>query len=341
MRHSHSLVSRIRRALGPKVGPIGVEFRDGFVRMVQVAMDRRAHVVGAACVAYDPQAPDRAMEHIAHALLGGHFHGRDCVVVLPFEAARVETMTVPEGDDLAIRGDVARSLAQGNTPEHCEFDFMRLGSIGRARCEITAVTADRTLIEAIVHPLIDAGFWPGAVEPSFSAVARACSRTHRRAADRGRVRMALDLHAGGMTAMLLQGQTIVYANSVRGRSQVVEALTACWAESLRVFSIDSPSEVRLVGSDAYNVELHQQIERACGIPVRLDDDAGSFASAYAEIGINATDGCGAAAWMGALGAAFRGLSRAELRRRSHAAAESSSIATAPDQATEAHRREAA
>ncbi|MBL9120659.1 MAG: hypothetical protein JNL80_12180 [Phycisphaerae bacterium] len=347
MRHAQWFASRFRQAFGPKAGPIGLEFRDGFVRMVQVARDRRADVLAAACVAYDRRGPGlsiaHSMEPVVHALLGGSFRGRACVVVLPFEAARVETFTVPEGDDAAIQADVARTLAHGHGSVETrdpEFGFVRLGPVGHARCEVAAVVADRRLIESIVNPLIDSGFWPTAVEPSFTAVARACCRTHRRAADRGRVRLAVDLHEGGATALLLQGQTIVYASSASSRSRVPDALGACCTEARRVFGTEPPTEVRIVGSRAYDVDLQHQIERSCGLPVLHDDDAGTFASAFAEIGVRAidsaasgqhaaaTDSGGAAAWMGAFGAAFRGLSRAELRQ------------SGTDQRP-AHRREAA
>ena len=205
MRHAHWFASQFRHRFGPsfasKRGPIGIEFRDGFVRVVQVARDRRAHVLASACVAYDRAAPERSIEQLAHALLGSGFRGRECVVALPFEAARLLSMTVSDGDDDAVRAEVAKAL--GDDASAFEFDFIRLGSIGHARRDIAAIVAERAPIEAIVHPLIDAGFWPSAVEASFVAIARACSRTHRRASDHGRVRLALDLHERGATALLL------------------------------------------------------------------------------------------------------------------------------------------
>lgn len=313
MRHAQWFASRFRHAFGPKSGPIGIEFRDGQVRMVQVARDRRAHVLESACVVCDRDDPAGSMEQVVHALRGGTFRGRDCVVVLPFAAARAQTLTVPEGSDEAIRADVARTLSQDASWERPEFGFLRLGPIGHARCEVAAVIAERATIEAIVHPLIDAGFWPGAVEPSFVAVARACSRTHRRAADRGRVRLAMDLHREGATALLLQGQTIVYASTVSRRDHAAKALCACSDEANRLFATEPPTEVRLAGTDAYDAELVSTIERGCGLPVHHDDEVGTFADAFGEVGIHATDAGGAAAWVGAFGAAFRGLSRAALR----------------------------
>jgi hypothetical protein len=340
MRHAQWFASHFQRRFGhrtgPRCGPIGLEFRDGFVRIVQVARDRRAQVLAAACVAYDTASPDRSIEQVAHALAGGGFRGRECVVVLPFEAARVQTMTVEDGDDDAIKGDIARTLDAADRrgsasadPAQREIGFLRLGPIGHARCEVAAVVASRPLIEGIAHPLIDAGFWPSAVEPSFTSVARACSRTHRRAADRGRVRLAVDLHRAGATALLLQGQTIVYAHSVDDRERTVEALDLCWSEARRVFGQTSPTEVRVVGTDAYDFVTRASIESACGLPVHYDDELGTFAAAYTQIGVHAVDSMprargelaeigGAAAWVGAFGAAFRGVSRAAMREREEA-----------------------
>lgn len=310
MRHAQWFASRFRHAFGPTPGPIGIEYRDGFVRMAQVARDRRSQVLASACVAYDVEAPERSVEQVEHALRASGFRGRECVVVAPFDAVRCATVTVPQGDDAAILDDVRRSMTErfGFGRAHC--DFLRLGTLGESRCEIAAVVADRDAIERIVHPLIDAGFWPDAVEPSFVSVARTCSRTSRRASDRSRVRMAVDLHAGGATALLLQGQLILHAVCCTRRAAVIDAVDECRSEAERLFGVSEPCEVRLAGTDAYDAALGEAIEHRLGVAVRHDDEVGMLASAFAEIGIHATDRCGAAAWAGALGAAFRPLGAA-------------------------------
>ncbi len=336
MRHAQWFASRIRHAFGPRCGPIGIEYRDGFVRMVQVASQKRAHVVASACVAYDAEKPERSIEQIRAALHGGDFRGRHCVVVVPVSAVRAETLTVPEGSDEAILDDIRRTLPVRFGIERPQCDFIRLGALEHDRCEIAAVVADRTAVERLVQPLIDIGYMPEAVEPSFAAITRTCNRTSRRASDRARVRLAVDLYAEGCTALLVQGQSILHSTYATRRSDVVHAIFACYHEGQERYGACDPSDVRLAGTDAYDIDLAQDIERSIGVPVRRDDEVGTLAAAYAQIGVHAIDHGGAAAWAGALGASFRPLS-AEARRDGAVSARD----VIPTHAREADRQEAA
>jgi hypothetical protein len=340
MRHAQWFASRIKHAFGPRCGPIGIEYRDGFVRMVQVVRERRSQIVASACVAYDQEAPERSIEQVEHALRGSDFRGRECVVVLPFDAVRTAIMAVEDGSDEAILETIRGTLPKRFGMERAQCDFIRLGALEHGLCEVTAIVADRTRVERIVLPLIDAGYWPSAVEPSFAAVARTANRTSRRASDRARVRLAVDLHANGATAMLVQGQTILHSTTCDRRANIVHTIFACYTEGQELFGACDPMDVRLAGTNAYDPELVEDVERSIGVRVGHDDEVGMLAAAYAQIGVHAIDRGGAAAWAGAIGAAFRpqranASSNTERDRAAHA------LPLAHQQESDTARREAA
>jgi hypothetical protein len=324
MRHPSWIAAHLRQAFLParraRVGPIGIDYRDGFVRLVQVAADRRSHVVASACVAFDPDAPERATEAIVHAIEGGDFRGRSCVIAVPSSAVRCVSLTVSDADDATVINELERLLPERFGSRQLECDFVRLGGSGDGGLDIAAVAADRASLERIAHPLIDEGLWPEAIEPGFLAVARACSRTARRASDRGRLRIAAELTETGAVAMVMQGQSMLHVQPLTQRSELPAALRTAVAEAQRLGGspgqahADLLPEIRIAGSSAYEVGLIDMIERMTGLPVRHDDQLGTLAAAYTEIGVHASDQGGAAAWAGALGAAFRPLAEAAATR---------------------------
>jgi hypothetical protein len=304
----------IGRVLGRRRGPIGIEFRDGLARIVQVAVDRRSDVLASAIVAYDEDAPGWAAEQIAHAVRGFGFRGDRCVVGLPADVVRTETCIVPDGTRSEIRAALAARARDLHGLEQADIDWIPLvrgEAADDGRLEVAAVFADRNAVEAIVHPLIDVGLLPDAVEPSFVAVARACSRTFRRASDAGRVRVAIDLQSRAAVATVLRGTAVVSARTVSTLEELAPAVLSMLADVRKVFADATAREIRLVGVGAYRPEPARALERATGLTVRLDDEQGTLDAAFERIGVHAqmtrdggTSG-GAAAWAGALGLAFR------------------------------------
>ncbi len=330
MRHPSWIAGHLRHSVLPsrrlRVGPIGIDYRDGFVRIVQVASDRRSHVVASACIGYDRSAPERATESILHAIEGGGFQGRSCVLAVPSSTVRCESLRVSDADDASIIGDLERRLPERFGAERLECDFVRLGGSGDGGLEIAAIAADRAALERIAHPLIDEGLWPEAIEPGFLSVARTCTRTARRASDRGRLRIAAELTETGAMVMVMQGQSMLHVQPLASRAELPAALATAVDEAQRLAGpsgqthAELPQEIRIAGTDAYEVALLDAIERRTGLPVRHDDQLGTLATAYAEIGVHASDRGGAAAWAGALGAAFRPLAEAAAARNDSASA---------------------
>jgi hypothetical protein len=330
MRHPSWIAGHLRQSFLParrqRVGPIGIDYRDGFVRIVQVASDRRSHVVASACVAYDQAAPERSTEAIMHAIDGGGFRGRACVLAVPSTTVRCISLTVSDAEDATIIGELERLLPERFGVDRLECDFVRLGGSGDGGLEIAAIAADRASLERIAHPLIDEGLWPEAIEPGFLAVARACTRTARRASDRGRLRVAAELTETGAVVMVLQGQSLLHVQPLASRAELPAALRSAVVEAERLggprgqVHAELLPEIRIAGSAAYEVGFLEQVERLTGLPVRHDDQLGTLATAYAEIGVHASDRGGAAAWAGALGAAFRPLAEASATRQEPLAA---------------------
>jgi hypothetical protein len=287
------------RGAGP--GPIGVDFRGGVMRAVQTVRGQRCEVVAAACIVL-PDDRDLAADRVAETIRRSGFRGDACVIGLPFEAVRAETLTVPEGDDEAIRRELLRMAAARHdfAAAGAEADFLRLGPAKAGWVEVAAIFADRAAVESLIHPLVDRGLLPEAAEPGFIAAARACSRTARRASDRRAARIVVDLAADGGTVLTVVGEAIRECRWAAERADIAGAVAAAVHDGGR-----EVQEVLVVGADAYEPSFLAAIESGCGRPVRLDDRMGTFESAYAAIARRTADRSGAAAWAGALGLSFR------------------------------------
>jgi hypothetical protein len=291
---------------GAAVGPVAIEFRDDRVRMLQLKTGCAEAVHAAACVAWNPERPADCADALLAALVSGGFRVGRCVLGLPFALVRAETMTVPEGDDARILADLSRRARWRHGIGDPELGILRLGHCGAGRIDVALVVADREAIEAIVDPLIDRGVLPDAAEPSFVSVARASSLRRRRASDRGSVCVAIDLHAEGAVAMLVAGDRIVHCATAEEREDLPSAVAVCIHDGAP-HAGGPPSDVRIVGAVAPEAALVAAIEEACGLPVRSDDEVGTWTRIRAKVGVRGEGAGEAAAWAGVFGLAHRRL----------------------------------
>ncbi len=311
------VASTISSPFGPRCGPIAIEFRGARARILQVASDRRCHVVAAATVGFDLEHPEEAADAILAALRAGGFRGGACVVGLPFCAVRAETSTVADGSDESILREFERTATFRHGFLRPQCGIIRLGDPEAGRVDVAAVTADREIVEAILDPLVDRGLMPDLAEPSFLSVARSCSRAFRRSSDRHRVRLAVDLHPDGATALLLAGDRIVWCRSVDERADVPEAVATCLHDGLPLVD-ESAKEIRLVGHEANDPALAEELSASCRLPVTTDDVVETLADAMRQIGVRAEPGSAPSAWGGVLGLAFHRPARRQ-RHTSHQA----------------------
>lgn len=176
----------------------------------------------------------------------GRFTGRRCVVSLPRDDVRVQSVRLPKMPDAELRQAVGWEAAQrfGLNHEAMEVDFIRTGATlqsGENREEVIIVAVSHESIERRLSPIIEAGFRPVAVDTGFAALSRIFSRQYRREADRQNVRAIVEVGANGSTVLMLRGDQIAFCKplEVSGR-QFSEAV----AEHLSM-DIHAASELRL------------------------------------------------------------------------------------------------
>lgn len=309
--------STITSPCGPhasRAGPIAIEFRDDRVRAVQMANDRRCEVIAAASIACDHEHPERSAALLMDAIESGGFRGGACVVGLPLHAVRAETITVVDADDAVLLREMERTAPLRHGIVRPQAGLLRLGPAGPGRVDIAAVLADRDVVEAILHPLVDHGLLPDAAEPSFVSAARAGTRLARREADRSQVRVVLDLHEYGAVAMLLAGEAIVWCRSVDDRHEAAEAVAACLHDGVP-HAGGAATEVRLIGTRTSDEHLRRSLASACDVAIVMDDRLGTLTDARQQIGVRGRPDDDALAWAGVVGLAFRTIARRATQRK--------------------------
>jgi len=237
---------------------------------------------------------------------------------------------VDDDDDDSIRAAIEREAPQRFGCAAPQAGFLRLSppstvaastTAGQSLCapqsgrvEVAAIVADRLMVEALLHPLIDCGILPEAAEPSFVSAARACSRMYRRGADRDRVRLAIDSSLRGAVVMLLVGERIAYCRCIDEIDLLPGAVAECLHDGLPyVAGCGSATEIRLGGARAEDAALSAALEQACGLPVRFDDAQSTIGTAWRAITARVAREDRPWDWAGVLGLSFRRTTRRAMR----------------------------
>ncbi|MBX3374399.1 MAG: pilus assembly protein PilM [Phycisphaeraceae bacterium] len=212
--------------LGGQCGPIGFDIGAVGLRVLQLrTASSGLRVVGAAMLPRTPggsglPSADRLESLLAHA----GFRGRRCVLSLPREVVRLQSVRLPAMSDDELREAARWEAAErfGLDRQGLEADFIRTGlSAGgnEKREEIIIVAVAHDDLMPPVETLLAAGLHPVAVETGFFALTRLFSRRHRREADERDVRVILDVGHSASTLIVLRGGSIAFAKqiSVGGR----------------------------------------------------------------------------------------------------------------------------
>jgi type IV pilus assembly protein PilM len=213
---------------GLRPAPIGIAISKRLVRVLQGRGERLDAGLSAAVAPIEGLDPAGIAETIRELVERGPFRGRRCVLTLPRRMVAVQAMRMPALGDEDLRAAIRWEAPErfGVERERAQVDFLRTGLVTEGRDEVLAMCGDRPAVEALLDPLVDAGLRPEAAEPSFVAAARACSRTCRRDADRGRIRAAVEIDADGATILVLQGSRLAFARGVAFGGDAFEAAIA-------------------------------------------------------------------------------------------------------------------
>jgi type IV pilus assembly protein PilM len=205
------------------IGPVGIDFGSGSIRLIQVRdVGGSVEVLAADRVEVPPDGmtdPVALTAAVRGAFRSGGFVGRRCVVSLPRADVRIETVRMPVVNDERMRRAAVEEAARrfGLEPDAMEVDFLRTGATldsGEGLEEILLVAAAHEAIRAAIYPLITAGLRPVAIDTDFAALARVFSAQCRRESDRTNVRAVLDVGRTGSTIMILRGDQVAFCKRI-------------------------------------------------------------------------------------------------------------------------------
>lgn len=208
--------------------PIAIDLGSMGARLLQLRSSRRGlHILAAARVesvaATSEPTPERLDElaaAIQRKVSAGGFRGSRCVLSIDDRWLRVRSVRHPRMSeaelDSVIRLDAASRLGfpEDDTPE---IGWLLAGEVGQGselRDELIVMGASSQAMERVVSAFSAVGLHPVAIEPGFLANARAFNRTLRRADDRARAKLIVDVGWTTTKVIIIRGQEIAFYKSI-------------------------------------------------------------------------------------------------------------------------------
>ncbi|MEM7227680.1 MAG: pilus assembly protein PilM [Planctomycetota bacterium] len=212
------------RRLSQSTGLVGIDFSADRVRLLQLRQQAGSvRVVGAAShsrpVADDLGNLPDLTDWLRNVLASGGFAGRRCVVVLPRDAVRVQSVRLPQMSDVDTRQAVRWEASQrfGLDPDAMEIDYIVTGAQLQGndpRQELLLVATPNEATMPLYRAIMDSGLKPIAAEASLTAIARGLSLRHRREADLDHVRAVVEIGRTGTTILILRGDQIAFCKQL-------------------------------------------------------------------------------------------------------------------------------
>ncbi|MCA9295217.1 MAG: pilus assembly protein PilM [Phycisphaerales bacterium] len=202
------------------MGLVGIDFSGDCVRMLQMRYKNGVWSVNAAAARTcdlqdDLQDLPRLTEWIRGAMSAAGFTAKRCVVVLPREHIKVQSVRLPQMAESDTRQAVRWEASQrfGIDPDAMEVDYLATGAQLQGqdvRQELLLIASESERILPLLRAIAESGLRPIAAETSFTAVARALSLRLRREADQDTVRAVVEMGRTGTTIMVLRGDQIAF-----------------------------------------------------------------------------------------------------------------------------------
>jgi type IV pilus assembly protein PilM len=202
------------------MGLVGIDFSGDCVRMLQMRHKNGAWVVTAVAARTCERCDDlkdlpRLTDWIKGAMSAGGFTAKRCVVVLPREHIKVQSVRLPQMAESDTRQAVRWEASQrfGIDPDTMEVDYLATGAQLQGqdvRQELLLIATESAHILPLLRAITEGGLRPIAAETSFTAVARALSLRLRREADHDTVRAVIEMGRTGTTIMVLRGDQIAF-----------------------------------------------------------------------------------------------------------------------------------
>lgn len=192
--------------------PIGVEFSEDGLRLVQVTTPGSDEIRRAAFV---PFAPDGAVDvsELRKVLRG--FRGRQAAIAPPRGDLTIRPARLPrlENQELreAARWEAAGLLELDAADVVAEPLIVSDGVDADGLAEMLIVAGSVSTIESRLEPLLQAGLRPIGVEPAFVGAGRAFTLRSRRSNEQDHIRVVVDVADSESWIVVTRGDRIVFA----------------------------------------------------------------------------------------------------------------------------------
>ena len=205
------------------IGLVGIDIGARAIKLLQLREHSRGlRVVGAGRVDVHETGSDGAgtlVEQLRGAFAAGGFTGRRCVVCLPRNEIRVQSVRMPRMPDEELRQAAVWEASQrfGFDRSAMEVDVIRTGAElqgAENREEILLIAAPHESINAWLQPVMAAGLRPVALETHFTALARMFTGMDPVNSAQKRVRVVVDVGASGSTVMITRDRHIAFCKSI-------------------------------------------------------------------------------------------------------------------------------
>ena len=207
------------------IGLVGIDIGARAIKLLQLREHSHGlRVVGAGRVNVHETGSDgdgvgTLVEQLRGAFAAGGFTGRRCVVCLPRNEIRVQSVRLPRMplDELSQAVVWEASQRFGLDRHAMEVDFIRTGAElqgAENREEVLLIAAPHESINAWLQPVMAAGLRPVALEAHFTALARTFSCMDPVDPAQQRVRVVVDVGASGSTVLITRNQHIAFCKSI-------------------------------------------------------------------------------------------------------------------------------
>ncbi len=207
------------------IGLVGIDIGARAIKLLQLRDHSRGlRVVGAGRVnvhetGSDGDGAGTLVEQLRGAFAAGGFTGRRCVVCLPRNDIRVQSVRLPRMplDELRQAAVWEASQRFGFERNAMEVDVIRTGAELQGtedREEVLLIAATHESINAWLQPVMAAGLRPVAVETHFTALARIFTSMDPVDSAQQRVRVVVDVGASGSTVLITRNHQIAFCKPI-------------------------------------------------------------------------------------------------------------------------------
>ncbi|HRQ73225.1 MAG TPA: pilus assembly protein PilM [Phycisphaerales bacterium] len=236
------------RGLGSKVGalglvkqpgpPVAVDFGTASLKVLQIAPGETPLLVAAACLP-TPEGllddPRKRLEFQTDQLPGlirsAGIRAKRAVCAIPSSHTFCKHAQFARSDDAPLSSMVELMLAEqlGRDPSRLVYRCYEVPGAERVaggKCEVICLATGREVVNRLMHALKSAKLEPVGMHAEFTALLRAFDYVTRRAEDKSRATLYLDVGCGGTRAVIAHGRELVFTRVINAGGLLLDRSVA-------------------------------------------------------------------------------------------------------------------